>query len=159
MRFDWLRCRAAQLQFDIYWAPGHKNFANYFTKHHPPVHHIAMQPIYLAPDKSSRPITMQECHKILAQRLGKKLPVTSSEFHSKSASQFASQWSIKPPAHKLTRESPGHNSNRILLQPLRLLQPASQNTSTFRKPLPSLTHIKWIQTPMCNYNKQLRSII
>ena len=166
MRFDWLRCRSAQLQFDIYWAPGHENFAKYFTKHHPPAHHIALCPIYLAPDKSSKLLSMQGCNKILSQRLGKKLPVTNSQSHTKQASQKPVQSLHKSPAHKLTRKPPGHNSNRILLQPLiplpeskHQLQPAWPNTSTITKLLPLSHHIKWIQSPICHYNKQLCTAI
>ena len=32
MRFDWLKCRSAQLQFDIYWAPGQENFVDFSLK-------------------------------------------------------------------------------------------------------------------------------
>ena len=39
MRFNWLRDRAAQKQFDIKWDKGIHNMADYFTKHHPPSHH------------------------------------------------------------------------------------------------------------------------
>jgi hypothetical protein len=39
MRFHWLRCRNAQVQFRYYWRPGTQNLADYFTKHHPATHH------------------------------------------------------------------------------------------------------------------------
>ena len=39
LRLHWLRCREAQGQFRFYWAPGTENWADYYTKHHPPVHH------------------------------------------------------------------------------------------------------------------------
>jgi hypothetical protein len=39
MRFEWLLDRAQQGQFCIFWRPGKTNLADYFTKHHPPVHH------------------------------------------------------------------------------------------------------------------------
>ena len=32
MRFDWLKRRSAQLQFNIYWAQGNKNFADFSPK-------------------------------------------------------------------------------------------------------------------------------
>ncbi len=38
-RLYWLRCRTAQGQFRFYWAPGLLNWADYSTKHHPPVYH------------------------------------------------------------------------------------------------------------------------
>lgn len=50
MRFYWLRDRAAQGQFRIYWAPGAYNLADYFSKHHPPAHHIRMRPKFLLPN-------------------------------------------------------------------------------------------------------------
>lgn len=39
MRFHWLKCREAQQQFRILWAPGATNLADYFTKHFSPAHH------------------------------------------------------------------------------------------------------------------------
>ena len=39
MRLHWLRCREAQGQFRFYWAPGTENWADYYTKHFPPIHH------------------------------------------------------------------------------------------------------------------------
>jgi hypothetical protein len=35
MRFYWVQDRVDQEQFIVYWAPGHGNLADYFTKHHP----------------------------------------------------------------------------------------------------------------------------
>ncbi len=40
MRFHRLRDRKAQGQFCIYWRPGTTSLADYFTKHHPPAHHV-----------------------------------------------------------------------------------------------------------------------
>ena len=39
MRYFWLRDRATQKQFSFYWQPGICNYADYFTKHHPTIHH------------------------------------------------------------------------------------------------------------------------
>jgi hypothetical protein len=47
MRFYWVRDRLEQGHFRIYWAPGVKNIADYFTKHHSPAHHRYMRPIIL----------------------------------------------------------------------------------------------------------------
>jgi hypothetical protein len=47
MRFYWVRDCVEQGHFRIYWAPGVKNIADYFTKHHSPAHHRYMQPIIL----------------------------------------------------------------------------------------------------------------
>jgi hypothetical protein len=47
MRYHWLKDRIAQSQFNLYWAPGKLNRADYFTKHHPPSHHKIMRFQYL----------------------------------------------------------------------------------------------------------------
>jgi hypothetical protein len=47
MRFYWIRDRADQKQFHIFWAPGHLNLGDYFTKHHAPSHHRRVRPYYL----------------------------------------------------------------------------------------------------------------
>ena len=47
MRFHWLRDREAQGQFRIYWRPGGTNLADYYTKHHPPAHHVNVRAEFL----------------------------------------------------------------------------------------------------------------
>lgn len=47
MRFHWLRDRVKQKQFAVYWEPGNKNKADYFSKHHTAAHHRRMRPQYL----------------------------------------------------------------------------------------------------------------
>ena len=47
MRYHWLQDRIAQGQFNLYWAPGKQNDADYFSKHHPPAHHKLMRSKYL----------------------------------------------------------------------------------------------------------------
>jgi hypothetical protein len=50
MRFHWLRDRAVnQQQFRFYWRPGPLNYADYWTKHHPPAHHKNMRKEFLTP--------------------------------------------------------------------------------------------------------------
>jgi hypothetical protein len=39
MRFWWMKDRIKQKQYDLQWAPGRTNRADYFTKHFPPWHH------------------------------------------------------------------------------------------------------------------------
>ena len=48
MRFYWLRDRANQGQFQLYWDKGDSNLADYFTKHHSAAYHKKMRPVYLA---------------------------------------------------------------------------------------------------------------
>ena len=49
MRFHWLRDRECQEQFRIYWRPGKLNYADYWTKHHPTVHHQHTRKEFLTP--------------------------------------------------------------------------------------------------------------
>ena len=82
MRFYWLKDRQEQQQFDIYWAPGQVNLADYFTKHHPPTHHRALRPIYLF--DNNKQLDMQGCIKILHARLGKKISPVPRAPHTSS---------------------------------------------------------------------------
>jgi hypothetical protein len=47
MRYWWMKDRISQGQFNLVWAPGKLNLADYFTKHHPPWHHRKMRYKYL----------------------------------------------------------------------------------------------------------------
>ncbi len=49
MRFHWLQDRECQQQFRIYWRPGKMNYANYWTKHHPELHHRNIRIEFLIP--------------------------------------------------------------------------------------------------------------
>ena len=52
MRFHWMIDRIQQGQFWVYWDKGINNWADYFTKHHPPSHHKLMRPKYLHCEKN-----------------------------------------------------------------------------------------------------------
>jgi hypothetical protein len=56
MRFYWIRDRVRQGQFLIHWKPGTDNYADYFTKHHPPSHHRSIRSQYIR-DRNNRPST------------------------------------------------------------------------------------------------------
>jgi hypothetical protein len=47
MRFHWLCNPECQQQFRIYWRPKKLNYANYWTKHHPEIHHCNMRKDFL----------------------------------------------------------------------------------------------------------------
>jgi hypothetical protein len=49
MRFHWLQDCECQQQFRIYWRPGKMNYAGYWTKHHPELHHRNMRKEFLTP--------------------------------------------------------------------------------------------------------------
>jgi hypothetical protein len=63
MRYWWMKDRINQGQFDLKWAPGKRNLADYFTKHHPPWHHRKMRYLYLQKVNS-----MQSIHKPVSAR-------------------------------------------------------------------------------------------
>ena len=47
MRYHWVKDRATQKQFLVYWDKGENNLADYSTKHHPSWHCMKMRPIVL----------------------------------------------------------------------------------------------------------------
>jgi hypothetical protein len=47
MRWNWLRNKTTQELLRIYWDKGVNNQADYFTKHHPPSHHLSMRSQYV----------------------------------------------------------------------------------------------------------------
>jgi hypothetical protein len=47
MHFYWIKDRVKQGQFKVYWVPGYRNLADYFTKHHSPAHNKRMREIYI----------------------------------------------------------------------------------------------------------------
>jgi hypothetical protein len=46
LRLWWLCCQESQQQFHYYWDKGSHNWADYHTKHHPPIYHGANRPIH-----------------------------------------------------------------------------------------------------------------
>ena len=47
MRYHWMRDKETLKLFRYYWAKGDVNEADYFSKHHPPKHHLRMRPKYI----------------------------------------------------------------------------------------------------------------
>ena len=47
MRFNWLKCRQAQNQFNYLWQRGALKRADYHSKRHPTKHYIAKRPEYV----------------------------------------------------------------------------------------------------------------
>ena len=52
MRFYWLKDRESVNQFKYYWRPGKTNLADYWTKHHPALHHQVMREQILSNKKA-----------------------------------------------------------------------------------------------------------
>ena len=53
MRFYWFKDRVRKGQFLMYWMNGEHNLADYFTKHHPTIHHQLHRIIYLVPTEDA----------------------------------------------------------------------------------------------------------
>jgi hypothetical protein len=47
MRYYWVQDRVGLDQLAIHWASGQANHGDYYTKHHPPSHHVKVRPTYL----------------------------------------------------------------------------------------------------------------
>ena len=47
MRYYWARDHIKQAHFHVVWRPGTENCADYFTKHHPHIHHHHVRYQYL----------------------------------------------------------------------------------------------------------------
>jgi hypothetical protein len=47
VRFYWVKDRVKKGQFNVYWGRGYQHLANYFTKHHSPMHHKRMREMYI----------------------------------------------------------------------------------------------------------------
>ena len=47
MKWHWLRDKDLLEQLRVYWDKGTNNGTEYFTKHHPPIHHPQMLPRYI----------------------------------------------------------------------------------------------------------------
>ncbi len=47
MRYHWIRDRVLQGQFNIFWEASSKDLADYFNKHHAPIHHRTVRPLYI----------------------------------------------------------------------------------------------------------------
>jgi Reverse transcriptase (RNA-dependent DNA polymerase) len=65
MRFYWIHDRVQQQQFNIYWAPGKRNLADYYTKNHSAAHHQQMRSLYLhatPPDQKINSAIAQAMH-------------------------------------------------------------------------------------------------
>ena len=84
MRFHWLRYRAAQKQFRIYWRRGPSNRGDCWTKHFAGPHHRIIRPEILTPrcqldDLRRRQQRAQKVYEIaqaLVETAGRSLPAT-----------------------------------------------------------------------------------
>ena len=67
MKWHWLREKYGIEKLILYWYKGTNNDADYFTKHHPPIHHCQMRPWYIHTSNLVRkiPQTIRLCEGVL----------------------------------------------------------------------------------------------
>ena len=110
---------------------------------------------------------MEESIKVLQLRLAKKIPVTTIQSH------IPSQQSQRSPLAQIQPDSAQTHKQRIQTakqyKPVRIQIPLYKPVSiqipntVVQAPAPLIPlqdhHIKWIQAPVCRYNKQLQTVI
>jgi hypothetical protein len=70
MHSHWLHNREAQDQFHVYWQPRKTNLADYFTEHHPPLHHVNIRSEFLTKIKD---LTEARCQRMEQGQTNSKL--------------------------------------------------------------------------------------
>ena len=67
IKWHWLREKEVLEQLRLYWEKEANNYANYFTKYHPPIHHSKMRPRYIHTSNVVRkiPQTIRLCESVL----------------------------------------------------------------------------------------------
>ena len=66
MNLHWLRDKEAQKYFKLYWEKGSSNGGDYFTKHHPTIHHRNLRQRYV---RDTLNVLSQNISAIYNQRL------------------------------------------------------------------------------------------
>ena len=81
VRLYWLRDRAQQGQFYIFWDSGKNNLADFYTKHHPPPYHKVHRPIQTYVEGVS-PDSLQGCIRMMtAAQATLKTPSLLALYH------------------------------------------------------------------------------
>ena len=82
MPFFWVGDKVAQEMYDITWHPGIENLADYQSKHHIGLHHVAVRPYYLHQENSprilpraTRPSTLKGCVGTLESGYVRNIPL------------------------------------------------------------------------------------
>ena len=81
MKWNWLRDKGVLDQLRLYWDKVTNNDADYFTKHHPPIHHHQMRSRYIHTSNVARkiPQTIILCKYVLNRVPGTNSCVKSLE--------------------------------------------------------------------------------
>jgi hypothetical protein len=79
-RFYWVQGRVKNGEFAIHWLKDEQNLADYFTKRHPPAHHIKVRPTYLHTNLAQ--VSTPDCRSVLIDS-----GLTESHDHGPGTSQ------------------------------------------------------------------------
>ena len=79
LKWHWLRNKKVLDKLIVYWDKVTNNNADYFTKHHPPIHHRQMSPWYIHTSNLVRtiPQTIRLCEGVLNRVLGTQYRIDS----------------------------------------------------------------------------------
>jgi hypothetical protein len=95
MRFYWVQDRVKNGEFAVHWLKGERSLADYFTKLHPPSHHIKMRPIYLHTGNLAQ-VTTPDCRGVLIRDSG----LTESFNPGLDCSQLCDSWQASGPSRR-----------------------------------------------------------
>ena len=92
MKWHWLRDKEFLEQLRVYRDKGTNNDSDYFTKHHPPIHHPQMHPRYIHTSNLLRTITqtIRLCEGVL-----NRVPVNQSCIESPKVIRAKTQFMTK----------------------------------------------------------------
>ena len=99
-KFFWLQDQVKQGEFNVFWAPGKHNLADYFTKYHSPATHKKLRPIYTY-IKGKILTSLQGCIEIL----------TSAD--RPSARPHSNRETIKPGKQSFTTRQTNRSLSRL----------------------------------------------
>ena len=92
MKWHWLIDKEVIEQLIVYWDRGTNNEADYFTKHHPPIHHRQRQPLYINTSNLVRKIHQTI---ILCEGVLNRVPCTQSCVYSLNTRRSELQYMTK----------------------------------------------------------------
>ena len=134
MRFYWLQDRVAQNMFQVTWAPGKVNLADYYTKHHPMRHIRALRPLYTSQPGSPR--TLLACNKLLAMSVFLTPPITLLSPKPRFQGPTLCRHFKKVPP--FTNSLPDSLRGCVKIRPLLELEPQRTSTTFNPRALPEL---------------------
>ena len=114
MRFYWVQDRVRQGQFKIYWEPGRNNKADYFTKHHPPDHHIKVRHEYLYIALTLINSTLQGCVNLSPVSEGCNLDIENRDHRQSTMYSSATPLAIEQVRRSLRLLDPMTQRENIL---------------------------------------------